>query len=164
MRKVIDMQMRIGEVAVDNITFDPRSRDEILELLMGLKSIYCNRESLFNNISWWSCLKIKQKNGETSYYHQVVAATIVCPGIRQIIPLAPELIQNIDGSTKQDCEINAGKQIINKMHSSRISDSVDFGLDMKKKKWYWRLKNEKSLIKDYFAIKYRRILFTTQPT
>jgi len=44
MRKVIDMQMRIGEVAIDNITFDPRSRDEIPELLMGLQSIYCNRE------------------------------------------------------------------------------------------------------------------------
>ena len=44
MRKVIDMQMRIGEVAIDNITFDPRSRDEIPELLMGLQSICCNRE------------------------------------------------------------------------------------------------------------------------
>ena len=41
---MIDMQMRIGEVAIDNITFDPRSRDEIPELLVGLKSIYCNRE------------------------------------------------------------------------------------------------------------------------
>jgi len=44
MRKVIDMQMRIGEVAIDNITFDPHSRDEIPELLMGLQSICCNRE------------------------------------------------------------------------------------------------------------------------
>jgi IS5 family transposase len=44
MRKVIDMQMKIGEVAIDNITFDPRSRDEIPELLMGLQCIYCNRE------------------------------------------------------------------------------------------------------------------------
>jgi len=44
MRKVIDMQMKIGEVAIDNIEFDPRSRDEIPKLLMGLQSIYCNRE------------------------------------------------------------------------------------------------------------------------
>ena len=44
MRKAIDMQMKIGELAIGNIEFDPRSRDEIPEVLMGLQSIYCNRE------------------------------------------------------------------------------------------------------------------------
>ena len=44
MRKVIDMQMKIGESAIENIEFDPRCRDEIPELLMGLQSIYFNRE------------------------------------------------------------------------------------------------------------------------
>jgi IS5 family transposase len=44
MRKFIDMQMKIGELAIENIEFDPRCRDEIPELLMGLQSIYCNRE------------------------------------------------------------------------------------------------------------------------
>ncbi len=44
MRKIIDMQMKIGELAIKDIEFDLRSRDEIPELLMGLQSIYCNRE------------------------------------------------------------------------------------------------------------------------
>ena len=44
MRKIIDMQMKIGELAIKIIEFDFRSRDEIPELLMGLQSIYCNRE------------------------------------------------------------------------------------------------------------------------
>jgi hypothetical protein len=44
MRKLIDMQMKIGELAIENIEFDPRSRDEIPEVLMGLQSIYLNRE------------------------------------------------------------------------------------------------------------------------
>ncbi len=44
MRKVIDMQMKIGELAIQDIEFDPYSRDEIPELLMGLQSIYCNRK------------------------------------------------------------------------------------------------------------------------
>jgi len=44
MRKVIDMQMKIGEVAIGDIQFDPRSRDEIPELLKGLQSIFCNSE------------------------------------------------------------------------------------------------------------------------
>ena len=43
MRKVIDMQMKFGEVDIANIKFDLRSRDEIPKLLMGLQEIYCNR-------------------------------------------------------------------------------------------------------------------------
>lgn len=44
MRKVIQPQMKVGEIAISNIEFDLRSRDEIPKLLMGLQSIYCNRE------------------------------------------------------------------------------------------------------------------------
>ena len=44
MRKVIDIQMKFGEVDISKIEFDPRSRDEIPKLLMGLQEIYCNRE------------------------------------------------------------------------------------------------------------------------
>jgi len=50
MRKVIDMQMKFGEVDISKIQFDLRSRDEIPKLLMGLQSIYCNtkiREQIF---------------------------------------------------------------------------------------------------------------------
>ena len=65
-----------------------------------------------------NCCLTKTKKDETTYYHQVVAATIICPGIKQVIPLAPEPIQNIDGNTKQDCEINAGKRIIKKINST----------------------------------------------
>jgi IS5 family transposase len=44
MRKVIDIQMKFGEVDISQIEFDPRSRDEIPKLLMGLQEIYCNRK------------------------------------------------------------------------------------------------------------------------
>ena len=44
MRKVINMQMKFGEVDIATITFDPRSRDEIPKLLRGLQEIYCNRK------------------------------------------------------------------------------------------------------------------------
>ena len=43
MRKVIDMQMKFGEVDIAEIKFDLRSRDEIPKVLMGLQEIYCNR-------------------------------------------------------------------------------------------------------------------------
>jgi IS5 family transposase len=45
MRRVIDVQMKIGEVAIGDMEFDLRSRDEIPKLLMGLQSIHCNAET-----------------------------------------------------------------------------------------------------------------------
>jgi hypothetical protein len=44
MRKIIEPQMKIGEKAIANIKFDPRSRDEIPKLLKGLQAVYCNNE------------------------------------------------------------------------------------------------------------------------
>jgi len=32
--------------------------------------------------------------------------------MRQVLPLAPEPVQNTDGTKKQDCEINAGKRLV----------------------------------------------------
>jgi len=70
-----------------------------------------------NKISCDCCLTKKSK-GITTYQHQVVAASIVCPGIKQVMLLAPEPIRNIDGSTKQDCEINAGKRLVKKIRDT----------------------------------------------
>jgi len=36
--------MKFGEVDISKIEFDPRSRDEIPKLLLGLQEIYCNRK------------------------------------------------------------------------------------------------------------------------
>ncbi len=38
--------------------------------------------------------------------------------MKKVIPLAPEFIRNTDGTDKQDCEINAGKQIIIKIRKA----------------------------------------------
>ena len=42
MREVLQSQMRFGEVAISDIEFDVRSRDEIPKLLIGLQAIYCD--------------------------------------------------------------------------------------------------------------------------
>ena len=50
MRKPIDPQFKLGEVNIIEITFDPRDRDEIPQLLKGLQYIYCEpqlREEIF---------------------------------------------------------------------------------------------------------------------
>jgi len=45
MRKVIDLQMKLGEIDIASIELDLFSRDEIPQLLMGLQEIYRNRET-----------------------------------------------------------------------------------------------------------------------
>jgi transposase, IS5 family len=50
-RKVIDNQIKIGEVDISRIEFDLKSRDKIPKLLIGLQAVYCNkeiREKVFN--------------------------------------------------------------------------------------------------------------------
>jgi hypothetical protein len=44
MRKTINWQLKIDEQNIAKIKFDPRSRDEIPKLLIGLQYIYCNAE------------------------------------------------------------------------------------------------------------------------
>jgi hypothetical protein len=64
------------------------------------------------------CLQKKSSRGRLRYHHQILQAAIVCPGRRQVIPLAPEPIQNSDGWEKQDCEINAGKRMLKKIRKT----------------------------------------------
>ena len=75
------------------------------------------------------CLHTKPKKGNIRYYHQILQATIVHPDIRQVLPLAPESIQNTDGSNKQDCEINAAKRLIAKIRSAHPKLPIIIGGD-----------------------------------
>jgi hypothetical protein len=70
------------------------------------------------NIHCPYCLHKKPKKGNIRYYHQILQATIVHPDQRHVLPLAPEPIQNTDGSNKQDCEINAAKRLIAKIRTT----------------------------------------------
>ena len=44
MREIQHSQMRLGEVEIDQIQLDTKSRDEIPKLLMGLQYLYCTPE------------------------------------------------------------------------------------------------------------------------
>jgi hypothetical protein len=61
-----------------------------------------------------SCLQRKAKNGRITYYHQMLAASLVHPDHREVIPLMPEPIIKQDGQTKNDCERNAAKRFFEK--------------------------------------------------
>jgi len=57
------------------------------------------------------CIK-NHKNGKKTYYHQMLGAVIVHPEKKVVIPLCPEPIQKKDGSTKNGCERNASKRLL----------------------------------------------------
>src|SRR5436190_12850839 len=56
------------------------------------------------------CLTRRQRDGDVSYYHQMLAAVIVHPDFPEVIPLCPEPIQRQDGQHKNDCERNAARR------------------------------------------------------
>jgi hypothetical protein len=57
-----------------------------------------------------SCLEKRHRNGNVTYSHQLLGATLVHPGRKEVIPLAPEPIIQQDGETKNDCERNATRR------------------------------------------------------
>jgi len=65
-----------------------------------------------------SCLKRELKDGSVQYYHQIVQAAFIKPGVSALIPFAPEEVRVQDGSVKQDCEVNAAKRLIKRLHLS----------------------------------------------
>jgi len=58
------------------------------------------------------CVKHRGEKNE-SYYHQALGLVCVHPNMKRVIPLAPEAITQQDGATKNDCELNAAKRLLN---------------------------------------------------
>ena len=79
-------------------------KKEILVSLDGTE-YYCSKK-----ISCSHCNQRNHKNGDISYYHQVITPVIVSPLKKQVINLEPEFIRKQDGKTKQDCENVATKR------------------------------------------------------
>jgi len=58
------------------------------------------------------CLTKNQRNGSTTYHHQLLGAAWVQPGEKTVFPVAVEPIVRQDGAQKNDCELNAAKHLI----------------------------------------------------
>lgn len=76
-------------------------------------SDYFNSEA----ISCERCLVRKDRSGQRHWRHTVVAATLVKSGKRLILPLDAEMCAPQDGCQKQDCELNAGKRLIERLRN-----------------------------------------------
>lgn len=67
-----------------------------------------------DKISCPQCL-VRKKAGRDQYYHQVVAAVLVHPDTKEVLPLAVEPIVRGDGDTKNDCERSATGRLIKRV-------------------------------------------------
>ncbi len=61
------------------------------------------------------CLHKTDKNGNIHYSHVALQAIIMKPNTRQVLPIMSEDIKNEDGYTKQDCELNAAKRLLERL-------------------------------------------------
>jgi hypothetical protein len=61
--------------------------------------------------------KVNRQTGEITYQHQMLGAVLMHPDHREVLPLAPEPIQKVDGDSKNDCERNAAKRLLPKIRA-----------------------------------------------
>ena len=57
------------------------------------------------------CVK-NHSNGTTEYFHQMLGAAVIHPDHKEVFPFAPEPIRKEDGASKNDCERNAAKRLL----------------------------------------------------
>lgn len=74
----------------------------------------CDGTGMFSSeaIHCENCCEKHHKDGRVTYYHQMLGAVVVHPDEKEVFPLCPEPISKPDGSTKNDCEQNAMKRLL----------------------------------------------------
>lgn len=70
------------------------------------------------------CMVKNHRNGKTTFYHQLLGAVAVHPTQSTVFPVACEAIVKQDGSTKNDCELNASKRIIPQIRKALSGEEI----------------------------------------
>jgi hypothetical protein len=67
------------------------------------------------NVHCKNCCVKQHRTGKVSYYHQMMSAVMVHPTQSTVIPMTMEPILKEDGSSKNDCERNSSRRLLEKM-------------------------------------------------
>ncbi len=89
-----------------NVLQDYNYIDDALLLSIDGTGMFCS-----SKVSCQHCCKKETRRG-TEYYHQLLAAVIVHPQRRTVLPVDFEPIIRADGAKKNDCERNAAKRLL----------------------------------------------------
>ena len=100
--------------------FRPLQRGKALEKMVFMEDSYLlnlDGTGYFSSKALYSdaCMEKVSAKGEVTYYLQTVGAALVHPGVKEVIPLCPEIIRKQDGATKMDCERNAIRRMLGKL-------------------------------------------------
>lgn len=122
LREVIDTHEYAAITDVYRQWFAKLQRSKKLEryqVLGGYYLLTLDGSEYFNSehVHCDRCLTRKKSNGRIEHNHQILQPALVRPGLREVIPFAPEFIRIQDGAQKQDCEINAGLRAIARLRS-----------------------------------------------
>lgn len=71
-----------------------------------------------NEVHCDSCCVKHHNDGSVTYYHQTLAAVMVHPERKTVLPLCIEPITKKDGATKNDCEHSAAKRLLENLRAS----------------------------------------------
>ena len=116
MRSVLDrvdpIEIRAPFIQINQRLYDQGILEDFRYLGSFLISVDGTGEFSSSNLYCPQCCTRQHRNGEISYYHQLLGAVIVHPDQKQVIPLFPEAITRQDGQTKNDCEANASKRLL----------------------------------------------------
>jgi len=120
LREIIDQQDWQPLAGVFHEYLQRAQRSKVLEQFQYLDGKYLltlDGSEYFHSesVDCQRCLHRRHGDGTEEHYHQILQTALVHPEKREVLPLAPEFIRRQDGSSKQDCETNAGKRAIHRI-------------------------------------------------
>ena len=122
LRAVLDLvdpaELRAPFIEINQRLYKKKFLEDFRYLGSFLVSIDGTGQFYSSNIHCSDCCERHHQNGQVSYYHQLLAAVLVHPDRKQVIPLFPEAITHQDGETKNDCEANASKRLLEQLHGA----------------------------------------------
>jgi hypothetical protein len=77
-----------------------------------------------NTIHCDQCCVQEHRDGRFTYYHQAVVAVIIHPDQKTVFPIWVEPVIRQNGSSKNDCELNAAKRLIG--HLTKYFPNAEF--------------------------------------
>lgn len=75
-----------------------------------------------DKVSCENCTTQEHKNGTITYSHSMLSAVIAHPDKKVVLPLCEEPIIQQDGVTKNDCELNASKRLLQKVRTRHLGE------------------------------------------
>ncbi len=74
------------------------------------------------SVSCENCTTKNHEDGTITYSHSMLSAVVAHPDKKVVLPLCEEPIIQQDGETKNDCELNASKRLLQKVRTRHLAE------------------------------------------